>query len=118
MHKTISAVAFTLLLGTGLAVAQQQAPAMHTGHLDQVDTNGDGGVSQEEYRTFMVDSFVTLDANGDGVLVENEVSEVLTPEQFATVDADGNGRLSRDEFLQQVMRDFKTADRGGDGHLK
>lgn len=116
MHKTILAAALTLLAGTGLAIAQ--APAMHEGHLDPIDTNDDGGVSQREYRTFMAESFTRIDGNGDGVLVQSEVAEVLSPEQFAAVDANGDGRVSRDEFMQQVMSDFASADRGGDGHLR
>ncbi|MFC6487479.1 EF-hand domain-containing protein [Nitratireductor sp. GCM10026969] len=117
MHKVILTAAITLLTGAGLAAAQQ-APAMHEGHLNQLDTNSDGGVSQEEYRIFMTESFARLDSNGDGFLVEAEVTEVLTPEQFAALDANGDGRASRDEFMNQVMRDFAAADRGGDGHLR
>jgi hypothetical protein len=120
MHRTILAIlagAVTLLAGTGLTAAQE-APAMHEGHLNQLDTNNDGGVSQEEYQTFMIAAFARLDSNGDGVLVQSEVAEVLTPEQFAAVDANGDGRVSREEFMNQVMRDFSTADRGGDGHLR
>ncbi|WP_265517239.1 EF-hand domain-containing protein [Nitratireductor luteus] len=117
MHKIVLAAAITLLAGTGLAAAQQ-ASAMHEGHLNQLDTDNDGGVSQGEYQTFMTESFVRLDRNGDGVLVESEVTEVFTPEQLAAIDANKDGRASRNEFLNQVMRDFATADRGGDGHLK
>ena len=117
MHKIILAAAVTLLTGTGLATAQE-APAMYEGHLDQLDTNNDEGVSQEEYQTFMTAAFAQLDSNGDGVLVQSEVAQVLTPEQFAALDANGDGRASRDEFLNQVMSDFARADRGGDGHLK
>jgi len=117
MHKTILAAAAILLAGTGLAAAQQ-APAIHEGHLDQLDTNNDEGVSREEYQTFMTQGFARLDSNRDGVLVQTEVTEVLTPEQFAALDANRDGRVSQNEFLNQVMRDFATADRGGDGQLK
>lgn len=117
MHKTILAAAVTLLAGTGLAMAQQ-APAMHEAHLNQLDTNDDGGVSQEEYQAFMNASFARLDSNGDGVLDQNEVAQVLTPEQFAATDANSDGRASRNEFLNQVMSDFARADSGRDGSLK
>jgi hypothetical protein len=117
MHKTILATAVTLLVGSSLAIAQQ-APAMQEGHLNQLDTNKDGGVSQGEYQTFMTESFAKLDRNGDGVLVESEVTEVLTPEQFAAIDANRDDRASRNEFLRRVMSDFARADRGGDGQLK
>ncbi|WP_157017873.1 EF-hand domain-containing protein [Mesorhizobium xinjiangense] len=117
MHKIILAAAITFVAGTGLAAAQQ-APAMHEGHLDRLDANNNGGVSQQEYEAFMVESFARLDKNGDGVLIESEVTEVLTPEQFRTTDKNGDGRVSRDEFRRQVMSDFAAADRDGDGHLK
>ncbi|WEX11142.1 EF-hand domain-containing protein [Chelativorans sp. AA-79] len=116
MHKTILAAAITLLAGTGFTAAQQ-APAMHEGHLDQLDTDNDGGVSQGEYQAFMSASFARIDSNGDGVLVQSEVAEVLTPEQFAAIDANGDGRVRRDEFMDRVMRDFAAADRSGDGNL-
>ena len=116
MQQAILA-AVALLIGSGLAFAQQ-APAMHEGHLDQLDSDDNGGVSRAEYQAFMTAGFAKLDSNGDGVLVQSEVTEVLTPEQFAAIDADGDGRASRDEFLNQVMRDFASADRGGDGQLK
>jgi hypothetical protein len=66
----------------------------------------------------MTESFAKLDRNGDGVLVESEVTEVLTPEQFAAIDANRDDRASRNEFLRRVMSDFARADRGGDGQLK
>lgn len=118
MHKTILAAAAALLAGVGLAAAQQEAPAMHEGQLDQLDANDNGGVSQEEYQVFMTRAFDAVDGNGDGILVESEVVEVLTPEQLAAIDADGDGRASRSEFMERVMTDFATADGDGDGHLK
>jgi len=117
MQKTIFAAALSLLIGSGLAIAQQ-APAMHEGHLDQLDSDNDGGVSRAEYQTFMSAGFARLDSNGDGVLVQSELTGVLAPEHFATLDANGDGRVSRSEFMNQVMRDFASADRGGDGQLK
>jgi len=117
MHKTVLATVVSLLVGSGLAVAQQ-APSMHDAQLDQIDTDNDGGVSRAEYQSFMTSSFARLDSNGDGVLVQSEVTNVLTPEQFSAVDANQDGRVSRDEFMNQVMSDFAAADRGGDGSLK
>lgn len=117
MHKTLLATAVTLLMGSGLATAQQ-APSMHEGHLDQVDTNDDGGVSRAEYQTFMTTGFARLDSNRDGVLVESEGANMLTREQLSSLDANRDGRVSRNEFMNQVMKDFSSADRDGDGHLK
>nr|WP_246666080.1 EF-hand domain-containing protein [Aquamicrobium sp. LC103] len=66
----------------------------------------------------MTAAFAKLDANGDGFLGQNELSQITTAAQFASMDANGDGRVSRDEFMNQVMADFATADRGGDGHLR
>jgi hypothetical protein len=117
MHKTILATAVTLLVGSGLAIAQQ-AQSMHEGHLNQLDRNKNGGVSRAEYQTFMTAGFARLDSNGDGVLVESEGANVLTPEQLSSLDVNRDGRVSRNEFMTQVMKDFASADRGGDGQLK
>jgi hypothetical protein len=117
MQKTILATAVSLLLGSSLAIAQQ-APAMHEGHLNQLDRDKNGGVSRAEYQAFMTASFAKLDSNGDGIFVQSEVANVLTPEQLSSLDANRDGRLSRNEFMDQVMEDFASADRGGDGHLK
>ncbi|WP_353645192.1 EF-hand domain-containing protein [Mesorhizobium sp. WSM2239] len=117
MHKTILATAATLLVGSSQAFAQQAQP-MHEGHLNQIDTNDDGGVSRAEYQTFMTTSFARLDGNRDGVLVESEVADVLTPEQLSSLDSNRDGRVSRNEFMNQVMRDFASADRRRDGYLK
>jgi hypothetical protein len=117
MHKTILATAVTLLVGSSLAIAQQ-APAMHEGHLNQLDTDKSGGVSRTEYQTFMTGAFAKLDSNGDGVLVQSEVTNVVTPQQFSALDANGDGRVSSNEYMDQVMKDFASADRGGDGQLK
>lgn len=117
MHKTILATAVALLLGSSLAIAQQ-APAMNEGQLNQLDRDKNGGVSRAEYQAFMTASFAKLDKNGDGVLVESEVVNVLTPKQLSSLDANNDGRANRNEFVDQVMEDFASADRGGDGHLK
>jgi hypothetical protein len=117
MHKTLLATAISLLVGSNLAIAQQ-APAIHEGHLNQLDSNKNGGVSRAEYQTFMTAGFARLDSNGDGVLVESEGANVLTPEQLSSLDVNRDGRVSRNEFMTQVMKDFASADRGGDGQLK
>ncbi|MGH6763068.1 MAG: EF-hand domain-containing protein [Phyllobacterium sp.] len=117
MRTIILTAACSLLLATGVAGAQQ-APAMHQGHLDQLDTNKSGGVSKAEYQAFMNAAFTQIDANGDGFISQGEVTKTLTANQFTTLDANKDGRVSKKEFMSQVMKDFAAADRGGDGQLK
>ncbi|GGE50297.1 calcium sensor EFh [Agaricicola taiwanensis] len=116
MRTILFATAISLLLGSSLAIAQQ-APSMHEGQLNQLDSDKNGGISRAEYQTFMTGSFAKLDSNADGVLAQSEVANLLTPQQFSSLDANGDGRVSRNEFMNQVMKDFASADRGGDGQL-
>lgn len=117
MRKIVLTAACTLLLGTGLAAAQQ-APAMHEGHLKQLDSNKDGGVSKAEYQAFMQAGFAKLDADGDGSLRREDVGSAVTDKQFKDMDTNGDSRVSRNEFMSQVMKDFASADRSSDGTLK
>ena len=116
MNKRVSLACTLALLLAGPALAQD-APALHEGHLNTLDAEQSGSVSQAEYQSFMQDAFATLDANGDGVLVESEASVVLSPEQFGQTDANRDGRVTRQEFMNQVMGDFAAGDRDRDGQL-
>ena len=115
MKSIFTTSAFALLVCTNFAMAQQ---AMHEGHKDQLDTNDNGAVSQEEYQAFMADAFNKLDTDGDGNLRSADVGQLLTADQFSSMDRDGNGSVSRDEFMSQVMTDFASADKAGDGRLQ
>lgn len=50
--------------------------------------------------------FEDMDTNGDGVLSEDEVKGPLA-EQFDTLDADGDGYLSEDEMPEPPARPEK-----------
>ncbi|PSJ60529.1 EF-hand domain-containing protein [Kumtagia ephedrae] len=117
MKKLALTAACVVFLGNGIATAQQ-APAMHEGQLNQLDTDKSGGVSKAEYQTFMSAAFSKIDASGDGSISQDEVAKMLTPDQFSSMDANGDKRVSRSEFMGQVMKDFAGADRAGDGQLK
>ena len=117
MRKFITVTAVCLFAATGFASAQQ-GQTMYEGHVTQLDSDKNGGVSKAEYQTFMTQAFVKLDANGNGTLTIEETSKVLTPAQFATLDANSNGAVDQKEFLTQVMKDFASADQSADGELK
>lgn len=98
--------------------AQQQSTSMYEGQMSRLDANSNGAVDRSEYQAFMNTAFTTLDKNKDGNLQKDEVSQVLTPAQFAATDSNGDGRLSRNEFMTRVMADFAAADRSKDGNLQ
>lgn len=117
MKKLVLTAACGVLLGSGIATAQQPA-TMYEGQLNQLDADKSGGVSKGEYQTFMSGAFTKIDADGDSSISQAEVAKMLTPDQFASMDANGDKSVSRSEFMGQVMKDFDSADRADDGQLK
>ncbi len=71
--KTLSALIFSLLLGSGMALAQDVPPTFSS-----VDTNGDGQISASELAAaglpFTMDQ---ADTNGDGVLSREEYQQAI-----------------------------------------
>lgn len=80
------------------------------------DLNGDGGISYEEYRLRMVETYFFLDANKDGRLTPDEIDEA---ERSAIPGADLNGdeEISLDEYLNHRRAHFRIADSDDDGTL-
>lgn len=118
--KPIVAAAFGLALAiSGSALAQSPAAQAELSpeHFKQLDRNGDGGISRDEYEQFMRESFQKLDADGNQRLSKAEATKVMTPEQFAAVDKNKDGELTLDEFIEHTMRDFDRHDYDGDGVL-
>jgi Ca2+-binding EF-hand superfamily protein len=61
-------------------------------------------------------SFADLDADGDGV-VSSEEFVAPAVERFAELDADGNGTVSSDEFTVKLLERFEEIDTDDDGSL-
>lgn len=97
------------------------------------DIDGDGQVTEDEFRSERVNGYLRRDANGDGnVQSEEYVSEYETRliEQleaqhkrqidqadfrFTVLDKDEDGNLSLDEFHASGKRMFSTLDTNKDG---
>ncbi|MDI7863217.1 EF-hand domain-containing protein [Rhizobiaceae bacterium n13] len=115
--KRASLIAIFSLAYCCAALAQQQ-PAMYQGHMDKLDSNSNGSVSRSEYQTFMSTAFTQLDKSKDGYLQPDEVTQILTTQQFQATDSNNDSRVSQNEFMARVMADFASADRSQDGSLQ
>lgn len=98
----------------------------------QMDADGDGLVSRDEYQQQADERFARLDADSDGYLSPGELRRTGERHRFAPphdrrrplfdrADADGDGRLSVAEF-EAFLPDgggerFGNADRDADGYL-
>jgi hypothetical protein len=75
MITAFALVAATVLAGAAHAEGPQKKPG-HGKFLEQLDTNGDGNISKEEFeagRKARADGFFAkLDKNGDGVISKDE----------------------------------------------
>lgn len=107
-----------IAIASALLAAPTLAQTFTEGHLQVLDTDGDGAVSEAEYMAYMDAAFTQLDTANNGVLEASDLNELLTEAQFDAADADGDGRVSRAEFDARVMADFEAADRSGTGALE
>ncbi|MAC77084.1 MAG: hypothetical protein CML66_03380 [Rhodobacteraceae bacterium] len=92
------------------ALAQQSLLASY-------DANGDGVLSFDEFQAAQVDTFVTLDGNGDGGITPAELdARNAKAGRMMQRDSNGDGVLTQSEFLSQSPG-FSRADRNNDGVL-
>jgi Ca2+-binding EF-hand superfamily protein len=108
--------------GTGSISKSDFESAMPTGvtteqtdHLfSQIDSNGDGNITQAEVAKYSADAplslderFANIDSNGDGNIskaeLENAKPDGVTTEQadnlFSKLDTDGDSNISKSEYL-------------------
>lgn len=90
-----------VLLGAGVATAQgQRGESMN---FETLDVDGSGEITTEDLTALRDNRFAELDSNGDGVVSQEEFvaaqvarSTERATEMFERLDADGDGTLSRD----------------------
>lgn len=89
--------------------------------LQKFDTNNDGKVSEDEFRTVHQQMFDAMDTNRDGVVTTDEVAAYASAQRanrkIARMDADGDGKVTRDEFQQYSNARFTKADTNQDKAL-
>jgi Ca2+-binding EF-hand superfamily protein len=111
--SVLVALALSVALVSGVAIAQQAAPQApsqparaHDGMHDrmaQLDTDHDGRISRKEAaaKPEMAQRFDTLDADRDGFLDRGDFQAHRQQQHdacFARADADKDGKLDRAEF--------------------
>lgn len=104
-----------------------------------LDADGDGQISEQEYRDKRNEEFEKADRNGDGVVDRGEIRglELLdtasdrkrkdldqgryaskVDQAFAQFDDDHDGAITSDEFMAAWRRAFEVADRNDDETLR
>ena len=94
-----------LCAAAGMSATTQAQPADPAAYLRQMDSDGDGRVSEADYVAWMLYAFHRMDLDGDGVLQGSELPG-------------GRGTpISLARHRQVLVQRFKRQDRNGDGWL-
>lgn len=124
----VSPAAFQRVATGGMATkanAPGEAASWVTNHAGELDTNGDGSVSQNELMSQARMAFNAFDANQNGVLSSAEyegknprmaVAEFLTS-NTAAVDANSDFIITAREFASALRVAFDQADSDKDGYI-
>jgi len=98
-------LAAALLASLLLAAGVQAQPRDPGAYLRQMDSDGDGRISQAEYVEWMLYAFRRMDRDGDGVLQGNELP------------GGRGGPISLQQHREVLRQRFQRQDRNGDGWL-
>jgi len=92
--------------------------------LTEIDTDGDGGISQPELDAFRAAQVAAADTSGDGAISLDEFATIyleMTRDRmvdgFQALDADGDGALTQEEMDARFGDIVARMDRNDDGTL-
>lgn len=118
ISRLVSSVALSSLLLAPLAV--QAKPGDRAAKWKELDANGDGSVTLEEFRSPNL-PFMQMDADGNGILEFSEVQAYRERKRterqrarFDQLDLDDDGMVTQEEAVEGL---FKKLDTNGDGVL-
>jgi Ca2+-binding EF-hand superfamily protein len=89
--------------------------------LQRFDADGDGKVSEDEFRSGHTQTFDAMDGNKDGVVGSEEMTAYVNAQRasrkLSRMDANADGKVTRDEFGQYADARFTRADANHDKAL-
>lgn len=132
MQRTKTLVALAAILSAGASMALAGEPL--NGGLAKIDKDGDGKVSPAEWTTERASLFKKLDADRDGKLTLDEITQFYLkaapaddPKTQKRIDAvtaadagpdgNGDGKVTLAEITALADREFKGRDKDGDGFI-
>ena len=111
--------------GASLAYAQGGPRGDIRPNFEQIDANGDGVLTLEEFQNQGQAKFAETDTNGDGMLSADELTEAAARQRaqmierlIAAKDTNGDGMLSLEEMApRNPGKFFGKADTDGNGEI-
>jgi len=110
---SIAAVAVLAILAAQ-AQAKESVGVTSEQILQRMDRNGDGKVSEEEFRNSMMRRFASADANRDGVLSNDEVP---THSLVVQNSESSGGQVKLEDYSASLKTVFDQYDADRDGQL-
>jgi hypothetical protein len=117
---TLAILAAGNSLGASLAFAQARPDPVLNNGPPIWDTNHDGILTCEEWKTFMDRLFVSADKGRKGFLTPQEFDSIkkadpsLADAEFAYFDENQDGKVSRKEFVEKPSIFILRFDKNGD----
>ena len=99
MKKTMLALTIALAATATNADAfgGRGGPGHRPPSIEDLDADGDGALSAEEFLAPALEHFAEIDVDDDGVVSSDEFV-LRAQERFEEIDADGNGVVSEEEL--------------------